>query len=60
LPSTQLKCTSDLLHEAQKAIPVTDSASLYQFHHLPVAVGLIGSGYDVNATRAVALALLEQ
>jgi hypothetical protein len=41
------------VHEAQKAIPVNDNASLYQFRHLPVAVGLIGIGYDVNAARAL-------
>jgi hypothetical protein len=27
-------------HEAKRAIPVPDNASLYQFRHLPVAVGL--------------------
>ena len=47
-------------HEAQKPIPGADNASLYQFGYLPVPVGLIGDGHDMNAARAVALALFQQ
>ena len=49
-----------LAQEAQKAIPSADNASLDQVGHLPVAVGLINSGDDVNAARAVALVLFQQ
>jgi hypothetical protein len=44
-----------LSHEASKAIPGAEHASPYQFGHLPVTVGFINSGHDVNAARAVAL-----
>jgi hypothetical protein len=49
-----------LAHEAQKAIPSANNASLDLVGHLPVSVGLINSGDDMNAARAVALVLFQQ